>query len=121
MSDAAYGDLPEAISPPMANGEVVFEAPWQGRLFGMAVALAEKGVFDWADMQASLIAVIETDTVPDAPYEYYTHFAHALSRVLEQAEILSEKALADLMAEFAERPPGHDHHHHDHHHEHDHH
>ena len=29
------------IAPPTANGEVVFEAPWQGRVFGMARLLAE--------------------------------------------------------------------------------
>ena len=43
-------DLPEKLQPPMANGELVFDEPWQGRLFGMAVALTEAGVIDWADI-----------------------------------------------------------------------
>ena len=29
------------MAPPAANGEVVFEAPWQGRVFAMARLLAE--------------------------------------------------------------------------------
>ena len=47
---------PEA--PPMANGELVFEAPWQGRIFGMATHLAEQGVYAWDDFRARLIARI---------------------------------------------------------------
>ena len=39
--------LPENLQPPMANGEVIFDAPWQGRVFAMAVALSEQGVFVW--------------------------------------------------------------------------
>ena len=29
--------------PPRANGELVFEAPWESRAFGVAVALHESG------------------------------------------------------------------------------
>ena len=32
--------LTEALAPPMANGEVLFEAPWQGRAFGEALVSA---------------------------------------------------------------------------------
>ena len=30
-----------AAAPPRSNGELVFEAPWESRSFGMAVALSE--------------------------------------------------------------------------------
>ena len=32
-------------APPIRNGEMVFEAPWQNRLFGIAEALCQQGYF----------------------------------------------------------------------------
>ena len=32
---------------PRANGELVFEAPWQSRAFGIAIALVERQASDW--------------------------------------------------------------------------
>ena len=43
----AQFELPENLQPPMQNGEVVFEAPWQSRVFSMAVSLSEAKVFHW--------------------------------------------------------------------------
>ena len=47
---------PEA--PPRRNGELVFEAPWESRAFGMAVALCEQGLFEWEEFRRCLIAEI---------------------------------------------------------------
>ena len=44
----------------MANGEVVFDAPWQSRVFGMARALCEQGLFTWDEFREQLILQIET-------------------------------------------------------------
>ena len=58
--------------PPLENGEIVFEAPWQGRVFGMAVRLAEEDVFDWSEFQSSLISVVaEWDAQQHAAEEQY--------------------------------------------------
>ena len=40
---------------PRKNGELVFEAPWQARAFGMAVALAQQGRYAWDDFRCQLI------------------------------------------------------------------
>ena len=40
--DVASADAPAA--PPRDNGELVFEAPWESRAFGVAVALHDAGV-----------------------------------------------------------------------------
>ena len=37
---AAEAEGPAA--PPRANGELVFEAPWESRAFGIAIALVER-------------------------------------------------------------------------------
>ena len=39
----------------MVNGELNFEAPWQGRVFAMANALCDAGLFEWSEFQQSLI------------------------------------------------------------------
>ena len=37
MTQASDGpEFTEATAPPMQNGEVVFDEPWQSRVFGMA-------------------------------------------------------------------------------------
>ena len=111
--------LPAKLQPPMANGEVLFEAPWQGRVFGMAVALRDAGVFAWPEFQAHLIDVIgdwdakHPDGSPN--YAYYDHFQTALSRLLAERGLVAAEALTTRVAEFAARPHGHDHdHYHDH-------
>ena len=104
-------DLPANLQPPMANGEVLFEAPWQGRIFGMAVALNEAGVFAWSEFQQQLIAVIaEADAAEPVPeYAYYEHFARALDELLIAKGLLDETSLATRTAELEARPHGHDH------------
>ena len=109
------------LAPPMANGEVLFDAPWQGRVFGMARVLAEAGCFTWDDFRAHLIAQIGAwdrsaggDLPPGeaaADYRYYDHFLAALQAVLAEKGLLAPTALEDRVNLFADRPHGHDHDH----------
>jgi nitrile hydratase accessory protein len=100
------------LLPPMANGEVVFDAPWQGRVFGMAIALSEAGVFAWSEFQERLIEVVGSwDARADGTqaYPYYELFARALSDLLALKGVVTDRALADRIDELAARPHGHDH------------
>ena len=120
MSDSDVGgsalDLPQNLQPPMANGEIVFDAPWQGRVFGMAVTLAEGGAFAWSDFQQSLIETIaqweaqpRRAVAPEDPYPYFELFAEALERVLLNRGLVARSALDQTTQEIASRPHGHDH------------
>src|SRR5207302_9267381 len=40
---------------PRKNGELVFEAPWEGRAFGIAVALSERGTYGWDEFRERLV------------------------------------------------------------------
>ena len=40
-------ELEGPASPPRDNGEIVFAAPWERRVFGLTVAACRSGVFDW--------------------------------------------------------------------------
>jgi nitrile hydratase accessory protein len=97
-------------APPMANGEVVFDAPWQSRVFGMARALCEQGLFTWDEFREQLILQIETCT-DDGEYQYFTHFFNALTILLEEKQLFSKDELVVLSEQFAARPHGHDHSH----------
>lgn len=101
-----------ALAPPMRNGEVVFEAPWQGRVFGMAKALADAGVFEWDAFRARLIDELAGwSPVGDQPFAYYDHFQRAFERLLDERGLLPDAALAARIDELVRRPPGHDHEH----------
>jgi nitrile hydratase accessory protein len=99
-------------APPRANGELVFAEPWESRAFGMAVTLAEAGVFTWDEFRDSLIARIgawEADHAPGEEYRYYRCWLEALEDRVVAAGALDDAAVAERSALLAERPAGHDH------------
>ncbi len=120
MTESAALSLDGMAAPPMVNGEVTFDAPWQGRVFGMAHALADRGVFVWDDFRACLIeriAAWESAHPEGEGYPYYDCFLEALERVLAEKRIVHDHDLSHRIAELGSRPHDHDHHHGDHHHD----
>jgi len=75
-------DLDGAAAMPRRNGELVFNHPWESRVFGIAVALCENGVFKWDEFRECLIAEISTADDSLASSAYYERFAAALERLL---------------------------------------
>ena len=55
-----------AVALPRANGELVFDAPWQGRALGTALATVDALGLDWDAFRQRLIAAIAD--APDRPY-----------------------------------------------------
>ncbi len=76
--DAALAAMTGPAAPPRRNGELVFDAPWQGRAFGMAVGVVERLGLPWKAFQERLIAEIAAR--PEAPY--YDCWIAALERLL---------------------------------------
>ncbi|MCZ6616790.1 MAG: nitrile hydratase accessory protein [Gammaproteobacteria bacterium] len=96
--------------PPMANGELIFEAPWQATVFGMARALSEAGLYDWDEFRGYLIRTIALRGREDeGDYAYYDHFLTALETLLADRGFVSPESLQARCREFRERPHGHDH------------
>ena len=54
----ALTELAGPGAPPMVNGELLFEFPWQSRAFGMARVLCEAGIFHWDEFRRLLITNI---------------------------------------------------------------
>lgn len=116
MPDTALAsrlDRDGPAAPPRSNGELVFETPWQGRAFGMAMSLAEAGVFDYEDFRVELIATIaEAERQArdgGEAFAYYDCWLRALERVLASRGLLDGDALDELVSRYALRPHGHDH------------
>ncbi len=110
--------LDDSLAPPMSNGELAFEEPWQGRVFGMANALCDAGCFEWAEFQAKLIeAIRDWERSPEGEYEsapaeqetYYDHFLVALENLVKTKQLVIDGAIEARRLALAARPHGHDH------------
>jgi hypothetical protein len=62
--DRRIANLDEHAALPRKNGELVFQAPWEGRAFGIAVLLNEKGTYEWNAFSDRLVAEIGAAASP---------------------------------------------------------
>ena len=107
-------DLDGPAAPPRANGELVFDEPWQGRAFGLAMALTERGVVAYDAFRDHLVARIaawEADPPAGEPYSYYAHWLQALEDVLAAGSLVATVDVDARSEQYAARPAGHDHDH----------
>jgi hypothetical protein len=58
--------MPGATALPRANGEILFDAPWQGRVLGVAIGVVRGIGVDWDAFRERLIVAIEAE--PNRPY-----------------------------------------------------
>ena len=116
-ADWIDGQGPEA--PPSANGELLFEAPWEARAFGMVHTLCDAGCFSWDEFRAELIKEIgrwdaqaAAHAADAASYRYYERWLAALAAVLAQKGVTTARSIEVRTTALARRPHGHDHAHH---------
>jgi nitrile hydratase accessory protein len=98
--DRQIGDMPGPAALPRKNGELVFDELWEARLFGMAVALNQRGLYPWEDFRAYLIAEI---AVADAAggVNYYESWLAAFERILIERGLLTPVELERRTTECA--------------------
>jgi len=104
--------LAGSAAPPRRNGELLFEAPWESRLFGLTLALYEAGFFEWEEFRKLLceeISAWEAQSAPQESWSYYARWRVAFERLLAQKGLLTEPELEACMKSLAARPSGHDH------------
>jgi hypothetical protein len=99
-------DLEGPVSPPRDNGEIVFGAPWERRVFGLTVAACRSGACDWQSFRSRLIGRI----AEDESRPYWQNWEAALEDVLEHAAVLARSDIDDRHHELLRRPAGFDHH-----------
>ena len=82
MTDQRIEDLGDDLAVPRKNGELVFEAPWEGRVFGMAVALSDDQVYAWDDFRDRLVAEIAAAEEHGDDSGYYERWLASFERLL---------------------------------------
>jgi nitrile hydratase accessory protein len=100
----------DPAGPPRANGELVFTAPWESRVFGLAAALCERGVFGWDEFRSCLIVEIaawEKGRAPASEWSYYTCWQAALEQLLARKNVCSAGELADRERALEALPDAH--------------
>lgn len=99
--------LPNAgvAAVPRKNGELVFGAPWEGRAFGMAVALHEGGAYDWEEFRGRLIAAIGDADARGDGSSYYERWLAAFEALLTERGLLSPAEIEErtFAFEYGER------------------
>lgn len=120
----------DAETTPTEDGDPVFDAAWQARIFGLSVSMrGEDGVFEWEAFQGRLaeeIAADEQSTATDLEADYYRQWLAAFERLLLEEGHLDREQLEQRAAEFADgdrtaaefvegdHEGEHGHHHHEH-------
>jgi len=80
---------------PRKNGELVFQAPWEGRAFGIAVALHERGVYRWDEFRDRLV-----QRVGEGSPAYYESWMAALESLLLAHGLVAPDELDARAQEF---------------------
>ena len=79
-SQRAVADMQGETALPRQSGELIFQDPWEGEVFAMAVALCEQGLYPWGDFQAQLItAIAASEHLPLPPEQQPTYYENWLT------------------------------------------
>lgn len=108
--DRKTADAEKTASLPRQNGELVFEAPWEARAFGLAVALCERGAYEWRDFSAALAARSAAAEHENNPSGYYVRWVASLEDLAVEKGLVARGQLAARTSEYASGfHEGHDH------------
>jgi nitrile hydratase accessory protein len=110
--DQHIANMDEQIALPRKNGELVFEAPWEARAFGLAVALNETGLYPWRDFSQGLASEIATAEQQGLSINYYERWLASLEKLIIAKGLVTREEL-DTWTTNQARIDRDEHHHHD--------
>lgn len=87
-------------APPPLNGELVFEHPWQSRIFATTTALCESGVIQYEDFRQRLIAAIA-----ERPDVYWDSWSETLETLLVEHGLCDPDEITDRARSFSDHSP----------------
>ena len=93
-------DMSGAAALPRKNGELVFDEAWQGRIFGMTVAMSHESCFMWREFQQRLIDEIARAERNGDSSSYYERWLHAFEQLLADKGLLDAAILAERTHDF---------------------
>ena len=98
--DGGISEMQGELSLPRSNGELVFAAPWEGRAFGIAVALNEGGAYEWSEFQRRLAEEIAAAPPDDEGSVYYERWLASLERLLLEHGMITREELESRFAAY---------------------
>jgi nitrile hydratase accessory protein len=99
--DSRITAMDEQVALPRKNGELVFEAPWEARAFGLAVALNEAGVYPWRDFSQGLAAETAALEQQGTSASYYERWLETLEKLALARGLVTLDELDARTAEYA--------------------
>ncbi|MGF6999643.1 nitrile hydratase accessory protein [Paraburkholderia sp. GAS32] len=89
---AANSMLGHPDSPPRSDGKLYFSRAWERKIYGLAMAMAKEGHFEWEAFRQNLIETIagwERAPCEGQPnWQYYECYLKAFEKVLSEHGIL---------------------------------
>ena len=101
QADRQIATMEAQIALPRENGELVFQAPWEARAFGLAVALNQQDLYEWREFSAELAATTAAGEQNNDPANYYTRWVASLEELVIARGLLSREQLDAKTAECA--------------------
>ena len=89
------------VALPRQNGTLVFEAPWEARAFGLAVALNEAGVYPWRDFSQILAAETAAMEAQGTTASYYERWLEVLEKLAIARGLVTIEELDARTAAYA--------------------
>lgn len=112
--DPRIANMDAELSLPRKNGELVFDAPWEARAFGMAVALNDAGLYPWRHFSQGLAAETAAAESRENPVSYYEHWLETLEQLAIAHGLVTAEELDTRSAEYTlsvdDAHASHDHH-----------
>ena len=100
-TDVHISNMTGSDALPRANGELIFNEPWEARTFGMAVAMESQGTYQWEDFRSRLIQQIAHGGQQDPEPEYYQQWFAALEDLAVSFGFVTEEELDPRTRELA--------------------
>ncbi|HEV2028573.1 MAG TPA: nitrile hydratase accessory protein [Candidatus Dormibacteraeota bacterium] len=98
--DREVADLKGPAAIPRRNGELVFQRPWEGRAFGMAIALRDSHRFGWGAFRDRLEGEIGAAGPQDDGTRYYERWLAAFEHLLIDEGLISLEELEHRADEY---------------------
>ncbi len=114
-AERLVADMGGTAALPRKNGELVFEAPWESQAFGLAIALYERGHYDWEEFRGRLISEIgdweRSEEDEREVWDYYRRWLASFEALVKDRGLLSEQEIEERTSEFVSgaRDDGHHH------------
>src|SRR5437867_3128856 len=97
-------DMAGVAALPRKSGELVFQDPWEGIVFAMAVALCEQKLYQWDEFRNHLITEIAAAERMEPAREkpgYYECWLAAFETLLVEKALLTKEAIDARTARLA--------------------